>query len=317
MGTYEFNHALIRQALYGELSTPRRVRMHQRIGEAIEAKHADRLDPHLTELAYHLLPGRPQGRPSGPTPTPAGAGDRALEAAAYEEAARYFDMVLQVVDLDDQADPAERGDILVRLLEATELAATRSGESRERLLDQAVTCARLADDPGLFTRAVITVGRRSFGGSERADTHLIGLLREAIDRVAADDHASRADLASCLTRQLFIHDLGGGRRGAATSPWRRPRPRVTPRCVPGPMHAAGVGVLPGTREPEFVATLRDARRRGRRPRGAVHGGDLAALPAPHRRVDESSSTRRWLAWPRSPGSCGRPASTAPWTSTGR
>jgi hypothetical protein len=27
-GTYEFNHALIRQTLYGELSTPRRVRMH-------------------------------------------------------------------------------------------------------------------------------------------------------------------------------------------------------------------------------------------------------------------------------------------------
>ena len=118
-GTYEFNHALIRQALYGELSTPRRVRMHQRIGEAIEAKHADRLDPHLTELAYHFFQAAPGGEAERARAYARRAGDRAIEAAAYEEAARYFDMVLQVIDLDDQADPSERGDVLVRLLEAT------------------------------------------------------------------------------------------------------------------------------------------------------------------------------------------------------
>ena len=82
-GTYEFNHALIRQALYSELSTPRRVRMHQRIGEAIEAKHADRLDPHLTELAYHFFQAAPAGeaerarlRPPGGRPGAGGGGLR-------------------------------------------------------------------------------------------------------------------------------------------------------------------------------------------------------------------------------------------------
>ncbi len=254
-GTYEFNHALIRQALYGELSTPRRVRMHQRIGEAIEAKHADRLDPHLTELAYHFFQAAPAGETERARAYARGAGDRAIEAAAYEEAARYFDMVLQVIDLDEEADPAERGDILVRLLEATELAATRSGESRERLLDQAVACARLADDPGLFTRAVITVGRRSFGGSERADTHLIGLLREAIGRVAADDHATRADLASCLTRQLFIHDLAAAGEAAATA-MEEAEASGDAAVRARAMHAATVGVLPGSEGTEFVEQLR-------------------------------------------------------------
>ena len=250
-GTYEFNHALIRQSLYGELSTPRRVRMHQRIGEAIEARHADRIDAHLTELAYHFFQAAPGGETERARAYARRAGDRAMEAAAYEEAARYFDMVLQVIDLDEQAAAAERGDILVRLLEATELAGTRSAESRERVLDEAVACARLADDSGLFTRAVITVGRRSFGGSERADTHLIGLLREAIERVSADDHASRADLASCLTRQLFIHDLAAAGE-AATLALEEADASGDAAVRARAMHAAGVAVLPGTKELDFV-----------------------------------------------------------------
>ena len=250
-GTYEVNHALIRQALYGELSTPRRVRMHQRIGEAIEAKHAERLDPHLTELAYHFFQAAPGGEAERARAYALRAGDRALEAAAYEEAARYFDMVLQVIDLDAQAAPAERGDILVRLLEATELAGTRSGASRERVLDEAVECARRANDPLLFTRAVITVGRRSFGGAERADTHLIDLLREAIDRVSADDHASRADLASCLTRQLFIHDLGAAGEAAALA-MEEAEASGDAAVRARAMHAAGVAVLPGKEGLDFV-----------------------------------------------------------------
>ncbi len=250
-GTYEFTHALIRQALYGELSTPRRVRMHQRIAEAIETRHGDRLDGHLTELAYHFFQAAPGGETERARDYARRAGERALDGAAYEEAARYFDMALQVIDLDEGAAPGERGEVLVRLLEATELAGTRSAEARRRALEQALDCARAADDPVLFTRALLTVGRRSFGGAERADFHLIDLLREAIDRVPDDDHASRADLASCLTRQLFIHDIAAAGDASALAMAEADAsgdPAVRARA----MHAAGVGVLPGTTELEFV-----------------------------------------------------------------
>ena len=39
-GTYDFTHALIRQTLYDELSTPRRVLLHRQIGEALERSTA-------------------------------------------------------------------------------------------------------------------------------------------------------------------------------------------------------------------------------------------------------------------------------------
>jgi len=250
-GTYEFTHALIRQALYGELSTPRRVRMHQRIAEAIEAKYSARLDAHLTELAYHFFQAAPGGETERARDYARRAGDRALDGAAYEEAARYFDMALQVIDLDEEAAPAERGEVLVRLLEATVLAGTRSAEAARRTLDEAVYCARAADDPAMFTRALLAVGRRSFGGPERADDHLINLLKEAIDRVAGDDHASRADLASCLCRQLFIHDITAAADASALA-MKEAEASGDAAVRARAMHAAGVGVLPGTNELEFV-----------------------------------------------------------------
>ncbi|HEX9259813.1 MAG TPA: AAA family ATPase, partial [Acidimicrobiales bacterium] len=60
-GTYEFNHALIRQTLYGELSTPRKVRMHRRVAEALERRFGDSIESHLSELAYHTFQAAPGG----------------------------------------------------------------------------------------------------------------------------------------------------------------------------------------------------------------------------------------------------------------
>jgi hypothetical protein len=77
-----FAHALVRETLYDAQSTSRRVRLHRRIGEALESAG----DANPAELAYHFFEGRAPR-----------AADYALEAAeqaaaafAYEEAAEHY-----------------------------------------------------------------------------------------------------------------------------------------------------------------------------------------------------------------------------------
>jgi predicted ATPase len=55
MGRYQFSHALVRQTLEDELSTTRRVRLHARIVEALEALYEGALEAHAAELAHHAL----------------------------------------------------------------------------------------------------------------------------------------------------------------------------------------------------------------------------------------------------------------------
>ncbi len=50
---YVFKHALTQEVAYGSVLTERRRAIHERVGRAIEALFADRIEEHLTELAHH------------------------------------------------------------------------------------------------------------------------------------------------------------------------------------------------------------------------------------------------------------------------
>ncbi len=88
---YQFCHALIQETLASELSAARRVRLHARIGEALEELCGADVDSHASELAYHY----------GEAMTITGsaklayyslmAGEWALAAYAHEEALIHFE----------------------------------------------------------------------------------------------------------------------------------------------------------------------------------------------------------------------------------
>jgi hypothetical protein len=52
---HRFTHALVRGTLYRGLSVARRVALHRKVAEAIEAVHPAS-DDHLPALAYAVLP---------------------------------------------------------------------------------------------------------------------------------------------------------------------------------------------------------------------------------------------------------------------
>jgi DNA-binding winged helix-turn-helix (wHTH) protein/tetratricopeptide (TPR) repeat protein len=108
-GRFAFKHALIRATLYGELSSPRRVRLHSRLAEAIERITQERGGPsRLAELAYHFTQAASAGFIDKAVEYATRAGDQAAHALAHEEAVRLFGMALQSLELMTPGPEAER-----------------------------------------------------------------------------------------------------------------------------------------------------------------------------------------------------------------
>ncbi len=152
-GTYEFVHALIRQTLYGELATPRRVRLHRRILDALEQGFAERIDEHLAELAYHAYQAAPGGDVAKAVDYATRAGDSAMERTAYEEAARSYEMALLALEHRAGGEESRPADLLLRAGRAR-FCGGDAVAGRKELLD-AADAARRDHDAATLARAAI------------------------------------------------------------------------------------------------------------------------------------------------------------------
>ena len=93
-GRFDFGHDRIREVAYGRLLEPRRVLLHRRVAEALEALHAGDLDLYCAIIGSHY-------RQASIWPEAceyqACAGFKALERGAGREALACFDYALQAV----------------------------------------------------------------------------------------------------------------------------------------------------------------------------------------------------------------------------
>jgi tetratricopeptide (TPR) repeat protein len=93
--TYAFTHALVREALYGGLSAPRRQRLHAAAARAIGPPR-DEAD--VAALATHHRLAGAQGDPAVAIERSLQAGERARTLFAWDEAARHWDGALTVME---------------------------------------------------------------------------------------------------------------------------------------------------------------------------------------------------------------------------
>ena len=98
---YQFSHALVRQTLVEELSTSRRVRMHARIGEALEELYEYDVETHAVELAYHYDEAQTVVDAERLVKYSKMAGERALDIYAWEEALGHFQRALAAKEGQD------------------------------------------------------------------------------------------------------------------------------------------------------------------------------------------------------------------------
>ena len=159
---FAFAHALVRETLYEAQSASRRVRLHRRIGEVLEAGGA----ANPAELAYHFHEGR--------APQAVGyalaAAEQATAALAYEEAAEHY----------------RRADDSLTTRLALGAAELRAGDPAARATFKAA--AELAREQGdadaLAEAALGHSGRHAEAGVD--DPEARALLEQALERQAGD-----------------------------------------------------------------------------------------------------------------------------------
>jgi eukaryotic-like serine/threonine-protein kinase len=106
-GQLMFSHELIRQTLLSGVSAVKRERLHLRAAKAISRRHPDDIEAHAGDLAYHLSRAGGFGDRPSLVRYLTIAGERAYDAAAFDDAVGHFEHALSLVSADDQLGHAQ------------------------------------------------------------------------------------------------------------------------------------------------------------------------------------------------------------------
>ncbi|MFN2470724.1 MAG: AAA family ATPase [Gaiellaceae bacterium] len=209
-GRLRFSHALVREALYDELSQLRRIRLHRRAGEALERIYAANPHPHLAELAHHFFMAAPSGDLDKALEYGRRAGEQAVDMTAYEEAIRLYRMGLDLLDVRKSPDEELRCGLLLRLGDSRARAGDIAG-ARGTFLKAAALAKKLslADQLG---RAALGYGGRFVWDAARGDPHLVPLLEDALRELPDVDSHLRARLLARLAAGPLRDDVDRERR---------------------------------------------------------------------------------------------------------
>jgi class 3 adenylate cyclase len=191
---YWFSHALIRETLYEELSTTRRVRLHRQIGEALEELDAE---GNLPQLAYHFAEAAPGGDVEKALDYATRAAERAMSQLAYEEAAGHYERALQVVESREPLDERAVAELQIALAEALSKAA-----DLEKALDVAEAAferAKKLGEPSLLARAALAYGDASFFAA-RSQPRTPEFLKVALAAQSEDAERFRALILAMMPR---------------------------------------------------------------------------------------------------------------------
>ena len=199
IGRYRFSHVLFQETLYDGLSIAQRVRLHARIGDALEQLSAADPEPVLADLARHFFQAAPLGRAAKAIAYAVQAAEQATTQLAWEDAVGHYQRALQAFELLDQPDERQRIEIFLALSEAQFL----SGDAKAATVTRrhALPLIRKHGTRDQLIRAAVSRGMGGWGYpfADR-DTRL--LLEAVVEALPSYDAPQRVQALSRLATAL-------------------------------------------------------------------------------------------------------------------
>ena len=240
---HRFAHALVRETLHEELSSSRRARQHRKVAEALEARHADDIDDVVTELATHWAEASAGGDPTRAIELAIRAGELAEDRSAHENAARWFEQALELMD-DERLATSESRRVMVRLA-SVQLSAADGEAGRLN----ALTVARAAIEAGdvdVACDALALPMHSSYSGDDPPDPERTDTLRMALELEGLSTLQRASLLGELAIELIFERDIQGRRQVLAEQELLLPALPIEERGWlmrgPGSFRYAGFGV---------------------------------------------------------------------------
>lgn len=203
-GTFAFEHDLIREALYEQVPSARRDRLHWRLGEVVYEGLGVDSSARVREAAHHYLAGF---RADGSLETVVGLAMRAAQQAearlGFEEAADFLERALHCCGSETPASQSHRDQVAIELARVSRHRG--DPERAYALVDEVVASAQQRGDWDLLARAACEREDTGLllGAGFLNDSETVLLLEQALAELPPRESSQRVRLLAHLARRLF------------------------------------------------------------------------------------------------------------------
>jgi class 3 adenylate cyclase/tetratricopeptide (TPR) repeat protein len=200
---FTFAHALIRETIYDELTVNRRIRLHRKIAVALEPTTRIEDLAAVAELAHHFVMGAPGGDVDRAVSYAEQAAQLADATLAYEEAARFYSLAAQTLELVEPVDDARRAELMI----SVGLAYKRAGDV-EQARDAFRTAFGLGRDlhhAEFMARSALGFGRPGLQAG-LTDEESLAFAGEALEALDREPSALRARLLGRFAADHYFFD---------------------------------------------------------------------------------------------------------------
>jgi class 3 adenylate cyclase/tetratricopeptide (TPR) repeat protein len=157
--SFSFKHALTQEVAYTSLLLVNRERLHTRVGAALEAIHAERIEEYVEVIAHHYSRG---GDAEKAFYYLAQANAKAARANAMQEATAYFYDALKALDRLPDTEQNRRRRLAMLLDQTGEFHLLHKHREYYELLVEHQELARELADPGLLGEFYARLGHRQW-----------------------------------------------------------------------------------------------------------------------------------------------------------
>jgi DNA-binding winged helix-turn-helix (wHTH) protein/tetratricopeptide (TPR) repeat protein len=200
-----FRHSLLRDALYQRVNPSKRTLLHQRFAQVLASRYGKNAAHHLPRIAHHYYEGAATGVAEAAINYSLDAGKWSASCLAHEEAARFFERGLALLDLFPASRSELRCEFLIRL--GDQLIKAGEREPARRAFDQAYRLAANLGASQLLADAAMAAAPGLLAiESGVVDTFLVELLDSAAALFSDSNCSTYPRLSARLSLALHWSD---------------------------------------------------------------------------------------------------------------